>query len=771
MTTEEKIIFSVQIDQSDSIDKIARLTKDINGLKEANQKLALQQGDNTKAIAENNLLIQQATNERSKEQKAVLASMEAYGKEAKSIDDARAAVKQLTIERNKLDLSTTEGKKKQTELNASIDAHNKFIKENVDAYQQQKINIGNYTSALSGIKGPIGDFTNNLVSVKEGLMKTKDGLQTAGVGFSSLDGIIKSSALGLLIMLVGALVSAFSKFEPLIEKVEFLTAGFTAAIEVLTGAFIQFGKGAVEVVIGYFEGLYNVFESVYKFVTGDFTGALDGITHAFDRMFGGVETATSGFENLGTEMANAAKEGYRIAEMLDRIEEAQTDGVITQSKYERAVASLNVELKNKTKTQAELLAISDKIAALDKAEIDRKLHLADLEVKAIAATNVAKMKAQTITEEDRKKFVEAYAKREEIQQQYEVATERRENRVDAINQKADAKRQATLKAQETATAKAIAEEEKLLAAQLAADQKHLEHMDDDEKRIIKQREDAYKKANDLLQQSFTSAETLRTQALANAQITQEEFDNQQLAAKQLNLEAQIEIDKTYYKNTETTELQLAQTKLAINKKSAEDKKKFDQVKANSEKETLNVISGLISQSAGLFKEQTIAGKALAISQATINTYSAATAALAPPPLGLGPVFGPIAAAIAIATGLANIANISAAAGGGDFVTSKPTLLLVGDNPGGRERVTVEPLSGRGKTTVNPNSGLIAMAGGGTITTTGYGGFADRANSMKGIIDYSELAEAMANMPSPVVLVSDVNKAQAKQTYVKSKTSL
>jgi hypothetical protein len=135
------------------------------------------------------------------------------------------------------------------------------------------------------------------------------------------------------------------------------------------------------------------------------------------------------------------------------------------------------------------------------------------------------------------------------------------------------------------------------------------------------------------------------------------------------------------------------------------------------------------------------------------------------------VFGPIAAAIAVATGLANIANISAAAGGGDFVTSKPTLLLVGDNPGGRERVTVEPLSGRGKTTVNPNSGLIAMAGGGTITTTGYGGFADRANSMKGIIDYSELADAMASMPSPVVLVSDVNKAQAKQTYVKSKTSL
>ena len=743
MTTEEKIIFSVQIDQSDSIDKIARLTKDINGLKEANQKLALQQGDNTKAIAENNLLIQQATNERNKEQKAVLASMEAYGKEAKSIDDARAAVKQLTIERNKLDLSTTEGKKKQTELNASIDAHNKFIKENVDAYQQQKINIGNYTSALSGIKGPIGDFTNKLVGVKEGLTKTKDGLQTAGVGLSSLDGVIKASALGLLITIVGGLVAAFSKFEPLVEKVEFVMAGVNAAVDVLVSRFIDVGKAIMSL---------------------DFSNIL------------------LNFDNLGTAISDAAQEGYRIAEMFDKIEEAQTDGVITQSKYERAVASLNVELKNKTKTQSELLAISDKIAALDKAEIDRKLRIADMEVKAIAATNVAKIKAQTINEEDRKKFVEAFAKREEIQQQYEVATERRENRVDAINQKAEAKRQANAAEQEKRNAKTAADEQKLLDALLAADKKYVEHIDDNEKRIIKQREEAFNKANDLLKQSFTRAETIRTEELTKGLLTQEQFDAQQLAAKQMNLEAQIEIERTYYKNTEDSELQLAQTKHAINKKSTEDKQKFAKADIQSSIAVSQAAQGVISELASSAKQGSDLQKALALTNVAINlgtaigNLTATTSAPSPDNLVTGGVAGFIKYAagltqiIAAITSATNIIG-GAAAGGGDFVTSKPTLLLVGDNPGGRERVTVEPLSGRGKTTVNPNSGLIAMAGGGTITTTGYGGFADRANAAKGIIDYSELADAMANMPSPVVLVSDVNKAQAKQTYVKSKTSL
>jgi hypothetical protein len=731
-TTEEKIIFSVQIDQSDSVDKIARLTKEINSLKEANEKLALQEGDHSKTITENNLLIQQATSERSKQQKAVLASLDAFNKEAKSIDDARAAVKQLTIERNKLDLSTVEGKKKQTELNTSIDAHNKFIRENVDAYQQQKINIGNYTSALSGIKGPIGDFTNKLVDIKEGLSKVKEITLKSGIGFESLSGIIKASALGLLITIVGGLVAAFSKFEPLVEKVEFIMSGISSAVEVLVSRFIDVGKAILSL---------------------DFKNIL------------------LNFDNLGSAMADAAKEGYRIAEVFDKLEEAQTDGVITQSKYERAVAKLNVELKNKTKTQQELLEISDKIAALDKAEIDRKVKLADIEVKALAAVNVQKIKSQSINEEDRKKFVEAYAKREQVLQEYEVATERRENRVDMINQKADAKRQAEQTKKDAALAKEISDAEKLSNAQIAADEKFKNALLKNDEVVLQEREKAYSMANDLLQKSFIKAETLRVQALTDQSITQEEFDAQQLAAKQLQIEAQIELDKQYYKNTAQSELQLAQVKHEVDKKSSEDKKKFDQAKVQSERSTLSAVSGIIGQSLSLMHEQTIAGKALAVSQATISTYSAATAALAPPPLGLGPIFGPIAAAIAIATGLANIANISAAAGGGDFVTSKPTLLLVGDNPGGRERVTVEPLSGRGKTTVNPSSGMIAMAGGGSITTTGYGGYADRANAMKGIIDYNALADVLANMPNPVVLVSDINKSQAKLTYVKNKSTL
>ena len=48
----------------------------------------------------------------------------------------------------------------------------------------------------------------------------------------------------------------------------------------------------------------------------------------------------------------------------------------------------------------------------------------------------------------------------------------------------------------------------------------------------------------------------------------------------------------------------------------------------------------------------------------------------------------------VTMGLANVAQIEAQkfARGGDFVTSGPQMIMVGDNPGGRERVQITPTS-------------------------------------------------------------------------------
>jgi len=89
-------------------------------------------------------------------------------------------------------------------------------------------------------------------------------------------------------------------------------------------------------------------------------------------------------------------------------------------------------------------------------------------------------------------------------------------------------------------------------------------------------------------------------------------------------------------------------------------------------------------------------KAAAVAQAVMDTYASANAAfkaMAGIPY-VGPALGAAAAALAVGLGVANVAKISATkfATGGDFVTAGPQMIMVGDNPGGRERVQVTPLS-------------------------------------------------------------------------------
>jgi hypothetical protein len=126
--------------------------------------------------------------------------------------------------------------------------------------------------------------------------------------------------------------------------------------------------------------------------------------------------------------------------------------------------------------------------------------------------------------------------------------------------------------------------------------------------------------------------------------------DQQLALKIKALELQKQED---LKNAEKT---------GADKKLIEDKYAGITKAITKEVEfaKLGIIASGLSQAKGLFKENTLAYKAISVAEATINTYKAATAAYAAGssvggPLGL--VLGPVMAGVAIASGLANVANI------------------------------------------------------------------------------------------------------------------
>lgn len=84
---------------------------------------------------------------------------------------------------------------------------------------------------------------------------------------------------------------------------------------------------------------------------------------------------------------------------------------------------------------------------------------------------------------------------------------------------------------------------------------------------------------------------------------------------------------------------------------------INQMRVRNQIQTANVLSQVAANFAVAMKEGSKEQAALQAAGAIINTYAGATAALAPPPLGVGPVLGPILATSIIAAGLANVSRI------------------------------------------------------------------------------------------------------------------
>jgi hypothetical protein len=117
---------------------------------------------------------------------------------------------------------------------------------------------------------------------------------------------------------------------------------------------------------------------------------------------------------------------------------------------------------------------------------------------------------------------------------------------------------------------------------------------------------------------------------------------------------------------------------------ARDKLELKMQKDKLASQTSSVLKSLGLAKAAAAIDAAIATKdAFAAAQSTYKYWSAAF-----------PPAAPVAYAISLAAGLAQARQVavSAFARGGDFETSGPQLIMVGDNPGGRERVSITPTS-------------------------------------------------------------------------------
>lgn len=489
--------------------------------------------------------------------------------------------------------------------------------------------------------------------------------------------------------------------------------GLSSSFGVLKQAIISTGLGIFIVLLG---GLVNWLSKV-EAVTNFLKGAFDGLMAAVNVLMKAI--ATLSFDNLGEDMATAAKEGYNLVQAFDALEDKQREISLAAEKSGLVVDQLLLQSKNVQKSFEERIDLLDQAGEeetkihqqrLDYANeyaaaVDREVanaqrqgvmndELADKQLeaqKAVIAVNresivlqekianrrsaleekqaaEAEKRAEAARkrkEEDRKLFEQEQKEQEDAAKKIEdlklaVMKEGLDKQIAQIELDAARKKEA-LKGtdQQIIEAALLLEQEKAQLIQAAKDKIKAEQDAKDEAARLKERQ---KIMDDLTLDIATEQNILNEQRLNN-QITDEQFVQlsvQQAMAFQVK---KLELIKAAH-GEESIEYQRANAEyIAMQQKTSDSavaiKKKEIEDQRAALMGGLQVAGNFFGQLASMQEAGSKQAKAFAVAQAIISTIQGtinAYQSTAAIPI-VGPVLAPVAAAVAFAAGMANVNKI------------------------------------------------------------------------------------------------------------------
>lgn len=545
------------------------------------------------------------------------------------------------------------------------------------------INLSESTKALSDkiktLEGSIGDNRRNVGTyaegVKEGILQTNGLTGATGAmagGFkSSIGGIrafgaaLKANPIMLVVSLVLLLMSTIKKL--MNRNTELSTS--------LKAAFAPFKV---------------IFERLLDWITGLFKG----VAWVLENISKGVVWLLDNLGLISEETKKAADAAAQLEKETQRIYQAETDALVPMAKMRREMEELKNIAADQTKSAKErqdaLQAAQAKLQEIKKSELD----ILEAKYKQIKVQN----SLSYTSAEDARKEQEALAALDEAKAKY--ATQEKEiiGQISGIENQETAKRAAAAKA--AADAKKKAEDDRIKAI-ADAEKKAADERKAQQDLILKQ----YGEAVTALQLDIAEKEVAGGQATLEEQkrviderlamekyrreqnlIGEQEYNNnvrainlefaqmvaddnaaraeQEKNRKALDLENQRMLNDALATNDLESQLarldaqkaaEIANAE-AIGADTAAIEQRYDILKEERKKEyynaQLNMASQTASQLVNLLGQESAAGKAFAVAQATINTYLGASKAIAD-----GGFWGIAQAAIVIAAGLKQVMSI------------------------------------------------------------------------------------------------------------------
>lgn len=595
---------------------------------------------------------QQQNNAKVKSTKTLLDS------QATSVNALRAQLALNTAELNKMSEAERTTSEAGINLSESTKALSDKLKTLESSIGDNRRNVGNYAE---GVKEGILQ-TNGLTGATGAMV---GGLKSSIGGVQAFNAALKANPIMLVVSVILLLMSTIEKL--MNRNTELSTS--------LKAAFAPFKV---------------IFERLLDWITGLFKG----VAWVLENISKGVVWLLDNLGLISEETKKAATAAAQLEKETQRIYQAETDALVPMAKMRREMEELKNIAADQTKSAKErqdaLQAAQAKLQEIKKSELD----ILEAKYKQIKAQN----SLSYTSAEDARKEQEALAALDEAKAKYATQEKEMIGQVSGIEMQEQAKRAAAAKA--AADAKKKAEEDRIKAI-ADAEKKAADERKAQQDLILKQ----YGEAVTALQLDIAEKEVAGGQATLEEQkrviderlamekyrrdqnlIGEQEYNNNvrainlefaQMVAddnaaraekeknrKALDLENQRMLNDALAAND--LEAQLARLDAqkaaeianaeAIGADTAAIEQRYDILKEERKKEYYNAQLNMASQTAGqlvnLLGQESAAGKAFAVAQATINTYLGASKAIAD-----GGFWGIAQAAIVIAAGLKQVMSI------------------------------------------------------------------------------------------------------------------
>ena len=530
----------------------------------------------------------------------------------------------------------------EVKITFTIDGIEKEVKS-VEELQKEMSNLGKETKKVA-------QENSILAKGKQAFADMKAGIKGATAGFKGLRGAIAATGIGALLIAITALVSYFKNSEEGSRKL----AIAMEALGIITGKIMDFFSNLGQMIFWAFtnpkEALMNFVDLIKENLINRFEGLLELIPQlgkAINALFKG------NFSEAGKIAADAVgKVVLGVEDVTDKVADA-TQEVIKFGKT--VVAEVNEAIAVATLLVDQFRAIRNAQQALivENANLNKEMETQQKIAEDTNRTYEERKEALEKVGEAQVKLAENLAKQARLEEQ---------NLRLQISQESNYEKREEL---ETSLAEAIATR---IDAETALETRRL---------------DAARITVELEREELERKQAIRDKL---KEMELEDIENEFVKAQE-ELAAAQQRDLEELERLKATEEEKQKVKEFYGKKSDKLKKEQALFEENLQKQVteanLQVASGALSALSNLVGQNTAAGKAAAIASTTIDTYMAAQKAYASqllPGDPSSPIRAAIAAGVAVAGGIANVAAIiktptpgTGGGGGGGSVPTAPTI--------------------------------------------------------------------------------------------------